>query len=148
MSSVFDLVIFDCDGVLVDSERIANEVFARILKEVCGLELTQDQMFEHFVGSSEERCLDIIEKMLGRRPPVELAERYQQDINLELSDGVVAIAGVHEALNNITIPYCVASSGSHEKMRLTLGKTELIHFFDGNIFSTSEVTRGKPFPDV
>lgn len=144
----FDLIIFDCDGVLVDSERIANRVFARILKDVCDLEFTLDQMFDHFVGNSQAQCLNVIEKMLGRPPPGELGLRYQQDINQALVDSVVAVTGIHDALKDIDIPYCVASSGSHEKMQLTLGKTGLIDFFDGNIFSTSEVVRGKPFPDV
>jgi len=144
----FDLVIFDCDGVLVDSERIANQVFARVLKEVCDLEFTQDQMYEHFVGNSEARCLEVIEGMLGFKPPSELSKRYRNDINQALADSVVAVNGIEQVLRDINIPYCVASSGSHEKMQLTLGKTDLYDYFDGNIFSTSEVERGKPHPDI
>lgn len=144
----FDLIIFDCDGVLVDSERIANKVFASILKEVCNLEFTQDQMFEYFVGSSAQRCLTIIEEMLGRRPPDELLERYNRDVNRALTDSVVAVKGIEKVLAEIDTSYCVASSGSHEKMQLTLGKTKLFHYFAGSIFSTSEVARGKPHPDI
>ncbi len=144
----FDLIIFDCDGVLVDSERIANQVFANILKEVCDLEFTLDQMFEYFVGSSAQRCLTIIEEMLGQRPPDELLERYNRDINRALTDSVVAVKGIEKVLAEIDTSYCVASSGSHEKMQLTLGKTKLINYFEGNIFSTSEVARGKPHPDI
>ncbi len=148
MSKNFDLVIFDCDGVLVDSERIANQVFARVLKEVCDLEFTLDQMYQHFVGNSEARCLEVIESMLGYEPPSELSRRYREDINHALSQSVVAVSGIEGVLNQIDIPYCVASSGSHEKMRLTLGKTKLIEYFNGNIFSTSDVDRGKPHPDI
>ena len=148
MSTNIDLIIFDCDGVLVDSERIANQVFARVLKEVCDLEFTQDQMYEHFVGNSEARCLEVIESMLGAKPPSELSRRYRDDINQALSESVVAVSGIEQVLDKITIPYCVASSGSHEKMRLTLGKTKLINYFDDNIFSTSEVECGKPHPDI
>lgn len=144
----FELIIFDCDGVLVDSERVANQVFAGILKEVCDLEFTQDQMFEYFVGSSAQRCLTIIEEMLGRRPPDELLERYNQDVSRALSCSVVAVRGIEKVLDEIKIPRCVASSGSHEKMQLTLGKTKLINYFEGNVFSTSEVARGKPHPDI
>ncbi len=146
--NIFDLIIFDCDGVLVDSERIANEVFARVLKEVCNLEFTLDQMFDHFVGNSQAQCLAVIENLLGEVPPDELAERYDLDINQALQESVVAVKGIEQSLRQLDIPYCVASSGSHEKMQMTLGKTGLIDYFNGNIFSTSEVNRGKPHPDI
>ena len=148
MKAYFDLIIFDCDGVLVDSERVANAVFARILKEVCGLEFSLIEMFEHFVGCSQAQCLKSVEGMTGRPPPPELAERYKEDINQALIDSVVAVSGIEKVLQKIDIPYCVASSGSHEKMQLTLGKTGLYDYFNGNIFSTSEVPRGKPHPDI
>ena len=148
MSSKFDLVIFDCDGVLVDSERVANEVFAGVLREVCGLEFTLEDMFETFVGHSKAQCLEKIEAITGRPPPDELERRYREDINRALASSVQAIDGIETVLRQLALPYCVASSGSHDKMRLTLGKTGLIDYFDGNIFSTSEVERGKPHPDI
>lgn len=147
-NNYFDLIIFDCDGVLVDSERIACEVFAGILREVCDLEFTLEQMFDHFVGNSQARCLAVIEEMLGKPPPDELSERYNRDINQALQASVVAINGIEQVLQQLDIPFCVASSGSHEKMRMTLGKTGLIDYFNGNIFSTSDVQRGKPHPDI
>ena len=148
MSANFDLVIFDCDGVLVDSERVANEVFARVLEEVCGLEFTLEDMFDTFVGHSRLQCLQKIEAIIGEPPPAELDRRYQQDINQALAASVAAIDGIEDVLEQLELPSCVASSGSHEKMRMTLGKTGLIDFFRGNIFSTSEVERGKPHPDI
>ena len=148
MTPRFELVIFDCDGVLVDSERVANEVFARVLKEVCGLEFTLQDMFETFVGHSRVQCLARVEAMLGHPPPPELDQRYRDEINAALAASVEAIDGIESVLETLSIPCCVASSGSHDKMALTLGKTGLIDFFDGNIFSTSEVARGKPHPDI
>ena len=148
MSEPFDLVIFDCDGVLVNSEEVANEVFADVLLQVCGLELTLEDMFDTFVGHSRAQCLDKIEVMLGEPPPAELDQRYQSDINLALKESVEAIEGIESVLRDLAIPFCVASSGSHDKMQMTLGKTGLIDLFDGNIFSTSEVERGKPHPDI
>ena len=68
-SAVFDLIIFDCDGVLVDSERVANQVFADILKEVCRLEFSLADMFDHFVGHSQAQCLEIVETLTGRPAP-------------------------------------------------------------------------------
>ncbi len=146
--SGFDLIIFDCDGVLVDSERVANQVFAEILKEICGLEFSLADMFDHFVGHSQAQCMKTVERLTGRPAPAELAERYQQEINQALINSVEAVAGIEQALEQIEIPYCVASSGSYEKMELTLGKTNLLRFFGDNIFSTSDVDRGKPFPDI
>jgi HAD superfamily hydrolase (TIGR01509 family) len=148
LSGPFDLVIFDCDGVLVNSEQVANEVFAKVLLQVCGLKFTLEEMFDTFVGHSRAQCLAKIEAMLGQPPPSELDRRYQDDINLALKDSVAAIEGIEAVIRNLAIPFCVASSGSHDKMKLTLGKTGLIHLFDGNIFSTSDVERGKPHPDI
>jgi len=144
----FDLIIFDCDGVLVDSERIANRVFARVLEEECGLSLSLEQMFDHFVGHSQAHCLAIIEEMIGAPPPPGLGERYRNEINRELAESVVAVNGIEAVLEVMEVPYCVASSGSHEKMQTTLGKTGLAKYFDGNLFSVSEVARAKPFPDI
>jgi HAD superfamily hydrolase (TIGR01509 family) len=148
LSQSFGLIIFDCDGVLVDSERVANEVFARVLDEVCGLKFTLDDMFDTFVGHSRTQCLQKIEDLIGEAPPPELDLRYQRDINEALERTVQAIDGIETVLESLSLPYCVASSGSHDKMKMTLGKTELLRFFDGNIFSTSEVERGKPHPDI
>jgi HAD superfamily hydrolase (TIGR01509 family) len=134
--------------VLVDSERLANEVFAVILREVCGLEFSLEEMFDTFVGHSKAQCLEKIETLTGRPPPDELERRYREDINQALASSVRAIEGIEAVLEELKIPYCVASSGSHDKMRLTLGKTGLFDYFDGNIFSTSEVERGKPHPDI
>jgi len=77
----FDLIIFDCDGVLVDSERVANQVFAKILKEQCGLSYSLTDMFETFVGRSSQQCMEIIEQQMGTTPPAGLETRYKQDIN-------------------------------------------------------------------
>ncbi len=148
MSQAFDLIIFDCDGVLVDSERVANEVFAQVLEEVCGLKLTLDDMFDTFVGHSRAQCLQKVEAMIGEPPPAELGLRYQRDIDDALKQTVQAIDGIEAVLQKLSLPYCVASSGSHDKMKMTLGKTGLMRFFDGNIFSTSDVDRGKPHPDI
>ena len=147
MSNI-ELIIFDCDGVLVDSERIANEVFAEILNRECGLSLTLADMLETFVGHSSQQCMEILREMLGKEPPVGIEGLYKSEINLALSTHVTAIEGIYHALESLSVPYCVASSGSHEKMKTTLGRTDLMKYFRGRLFSTSDVERGKPFPDV
>lgn len=144
----FELVIFDCDGVLVDSERIANEVFAEILRDSCGLNLSLQEMFSTFVGRSSEQCVQIVTDMLGHPPPTNLQQRYRQEIETALRRSVTAISGTRDALEGLQLPYCVASGGSYEKMQTTLGKTGLLPFLDGKLFSTSDVKQGKPHPDI
>ncbi len=144
----FELIIFDCDGVLVDSERITAEVFSKVLNEECGLSLSLDVLLETFMGQSSQKCLTIIEEMIGQKPPLGLEARYQNEINNALQESVTAITGIEKALAELSIPYCVASGGTHEKMRTTLGKTNLLGQFEGKLFSTSDVPRGKPYPDV
>ncbi|MBT9311712.1 HAD family hydrolase [Leptothoe kymatousa] len=144
----FKLIIFDCDGVLVDSERLANQVFASILQRECGLSFSQDDMFDTFVGHSSTQCMEIIADILGKEPPNNLETLYKTEITAALAQDVVAVRGIEKALAEISAPFCVASSGSHEKMRITLGKTNLLSTFAGNIFSTSDVRRGKPSPDI
>lgn len=143
----FDLVVFDCDGVLVDSERITNVIFAEMLSEL-GLRVTLDDMFWDFVGRSMAQCLEIIEVKLGTPPPDTFLDDYNDRIAVALKRDLKPVSGVTAALDVIDVPVCVASSGSHDKMRLTLGLTGLLERFDGNLFSATEVERGKPAPDV
>ena len=144
----FALVIFDCDGVLVDSERLANAVFAEILNRELGWSLSLQDMFDTFVGRSAQQCLDIIAQRLGHAPPPDLAARYRTEINNALAESVMPVHGIQAVLAQITLPVCVASGGSHAKMRITLGKTGLWPHFAGRIFSTDDVSRPKPAPDV
>jgi len=143
--SRFDIVIFDCDGVLVDSERLAVRTEAEILSGL-GWPLTESEIVERFVGRSAAYMQQEIEQHLGRKVDwdAEFEPHYQEAYEREL----VAVPGIIDALAEITIPACVASSGSHYKMRFTLGRTGLFDRFDGRIFSVDEVARGKPDPDI
>jgi HAD superfamily hydrolase (TIGR01509 family) len=145
--SEFELVIFDCDGVLVDSERITNTVFAAMLNEQ-GLAVTLDDMFRDFVGRSMAQCLQIIEERLARPVPASFIEQYDSRTKRALVDQLQPVSGVKEAIGAIDLPMCVASSGSHEKIRTTLGITGLLDRFDGKIFSVTDVNNAKPHPDV
>jgi len=143
----YQLVIFDCDGVLVDSERITNQVFADMLGEL-GLAFTLEDMFERFIGRSMAQCLDEIAVLLGRPPPADFTATYRARTERALETQLRPVPGIEEALAQITIPWCVASNGAHEKMRLTLGLTGLLAHFEGKLFSVTEVGRPKPAPDV
>jgi HAD superfamily hydrolase (TIGR01509 family) len=145
--SRFSLVVFDCDGVLVDSELITNRVFASMLNEL-GIPVTIEDMFEQFVGRSMATCLEKIAVLLGGPVPDNFIHEYQVRTDAALKSDLKAVPGIETVLDEIKMPYCVASSGSHEKMQTTLGITGLLSRFQGKIFSVSEVTRGKPFPDV
>ena len=148
MVNKFELIIFDCDGVLVDSERITAKVFSKILEEECGLFLDLPYLLETFMSRSSKECLEIIEELMGSKPPPDLEARYQTEISMALQESVCAVKGIAQALEEITIPYCVASGGTYEKMRTTLGKTNLLEKFEGKLYSTADVPRGKPFPDI
>lgn len=143
----FELVIFDCDGVLVDSEPITNRVFGEMLHEL-GIDVTPNEMFDLFVGYSMAQCLEIICQRLGKMPPDDFVQKYYARARAALEVELKSVSGVEEALDQINIPYCVASSGAHEKMRTTLGITGLLPRFEGKMFSATEVANGKPAPDI
>lgn len=143
----FDLVIFDCDGVLVDSEAITSRVFAKMLNEL-GLTVTIDDVFDRFVGRSMTQCLLIIEGLLGRPVPQDFVAEYHGRSAVALKSELRAVPGIEATLQAIHLPYCVASNGSHEKMQTTLGITGLLPKFKDRLFSVSEVARGKPYPDL
>ena len=147
MNPRFALVIFDCDGILVDSELITNRIFASMLNEL-GIPITLEDMFEQFVGRSMAACLEKIAGLLGRTVPDDFVHQYQVRTTAALQSDLKVVPGIEAVLDEIKMPYCVASSGSHEKMRTTLGITGLLPRFQGRIFSVTEVARGKPFPDV
>jgi HAD superfamily hydrolase (TIGR01509 family) len=143
----FDLVIFDCDGVLVDSERLAVRVEAEYLAEL-GWPLTEAEIVERFLGRTAEYMDEAVEARLGSRLPGDWRDQFQRRYREAFAAGLVAVEGVSEALDQITVPTCVASSGSHDKLRFTLGHTGLYGRFEGRIFSGYEVANGKPAPDL
>ena len=144
-------VIFDCDGVLVDTELLANRCFAAALNRI-GLPWSVDDTMRRLVGRSMTSCVAIIERETGRPLPVDFLSRLQADtfesFRLAPVRPVPGIVGVLDWLEGKGIDYCVASSGEVEKMRLTLGLTGLLPRFEGRMFSASMVPRGKPFPDL
>lgn len=144
---MFDLLIFDCDGVLVDSERIAVRIDAVVLSRL-GWELTEAEIIERFMGRSEAYMVSEIEAATGRPLEhgwdAEFVPLYREALAAELEP----VDGIVEALDAIAIPNCVASSSTHERLRLTLGLTGLLERFAGRIFSASEVANGKPAPDL
>lgn len=142
-----ELVIFDCDGVLVDSERLSIEVDRRVLAEF-GWQLTQEQILHRFVGRSSGHFRAELEEYVKRALPDDWEEPYLPWYADAFDRDLVAVAGVEDALDRIPWSTCVASSGPHEKLRHTLGLTGLYARFEGRIFSATEVAEGKPAPDL
>lgn len=145
--TAFELVIFDCDGVLVDSERLSNQIFADMLGEI-GIPVTLYYMYDNFMGHSMAHCLELVAVLLGRRPESGFAEAYRQRVRQAFEAELKAVPGIADALDNLGLPFCVASSGDHDKMRTTLGITGLLPRFEGKLFSVTEVARSKPAPDI
>lgn len=142
------LAIFDCDGVLVDSEPLSNRALAETLTAL-GLPTTTEQSIERYTGRSWSSCVALIEQRLGGPAPAELAPRYRARMRELFERGLRPVAGISAALDALAAPRCVASSGEHEKIRFTLGMCGLrSHFPDGRIFSATDVAHGKPAPDL
>jgi HAD superfamily hydrolase (TIGR01509 family) len=145
------LVIFDCDGVLVDSEPLSNTCFARALARE-GLDWSVEETMRRLMGRSMKSCVEIVEGLLGRTLPDDFVDRLQAETMQVFHDAplkpVAGVAKAIDALEAAGYATCVASSGSIDKMRVTLGITALWQRFEGRIFSASEVPRGKPFPDL
>jgi HAD superfamily hydrolase (TIGR01509 family) len=144
---VTGLVIFDCDGVLVDSERISLRIQAERLRDL-GLDVSFEDCVRDFLGIGMPATLRIVSERLGRPVPRAWINDLDHAVRRAFVAELTAVAGVVEALDAIRPPTCVASSGSHEKMRFTLGLTGLYDRFAGRIFSADDVPRGKPAPDL
>jgi HAD superfamily hydrolase (TIGR01509 family) len=141
------LVLFDCDGVLVDSEHIAVRVEAEFLTEL-GWPLSEADIVERFMGRSDRFMDDAITAELGDRLPADWRDQLQQRYRAAWAAELKPVDGVLEALDQITIPTCVASSGSHDKLAFTLRHTGLYDRFEGRIISGYEVANAKPAPDL
>jgi len=146
-----DLVIFDCDGVLVDSEVISNEALTRALSSE-GLAMTLQETRRDFQGLLLADIAARAEAKLGRKLPGDWLERYERDRDEAFHRELKPVPGAAEAVRRIGdagVAVCVASQGKLSKTRLSLGLTGLRDLFRGDaLFSAYSVPRGKPHPDV
>ena len=142
-----ELVIFDCDGVLIDSERLGVKVDTLALHEL-GWHLSEAEVITRFVGRSDRENRAAIEAHLGRKLPQGWAEQIERQYREVFAAELTPVDGVVDALERIALPSCVASSGTHEHLRYTLGLTGLYERFAGRIFSADDVAAGKPAPDL
>jgi HAD superfamily hydrolase (TIGR01509 family) len=150
VSHPFDLIIFDCDGVLVDSERLSIRVDAMFLERL-GWPMDQEEIVERFVGRSDADMRADIEERLGRTIPAEIDREFERIYRDTFERELTVVDGIVDALGAIVaaaIPICVASSGGHAKIRRSLELTGLARYFGDRIFSAADVPRGKPAPDL
>ncbi|HXO69594.1 MAG TPA: HAD family hydrolase, partial [Bradyrhizobium sp.] len=143
----FDLVIFDCDGVLVDSEVISCRAHAATLTRH-GYPITEDQVFDRFLGRSMRQATLEVEAELGRSLPDDFHTQVYSEIFREFATSLQATPHIVETLAAITLPVCVASSGPPEKISASLNRVGLYGRFAPHIFSAVHVKAGKPAPDL
>ncbi|MFC3577021.1 HAD family hydrolase [Streptomyces yaanensis] len=147
----YDLVIFDNDGVLVDSEPISNRLLAAYLTEL-GHPTSYEDSIRDYMGSAMHRIHDLVQERTGRRLPTDFDDVFHARVFAAFERELRPVAGAVEVLEKLAtngVPYCVASSGSHERIRVGHRTTGLDRWFDDSrIFSSQDVGRGKPAPDL
>ena len=141
----YKCVIFDCDGVLVDSEAISSAVLTEMSNEF-GIEISHQEALENFTGKSLKFSLNYIESVFGQSLPTDFEQQFRVKSFEQFALNLQPINGIHDLLNSLTIPFCVASSGPTEKIIRNLTTTNLIHHFEGKIFSSYDIQSWKPEP--
>jgi HAD superfamily hydrolase (TIGR01509 family) len=142
-----DLVIFDCDGVLVDSEIISCRTHAEVLTRH-GYPITSEQVFDRFLGRSALQAVLEVEAELGHSLPDDFDAQLDDELFKSFAATLEAVPHIKEALDAIARPACVASSGSPQRLRVSLGRVGLYDRLAPNIFSATQVRNGKPAPDL
>jgi HAD superfamily hydrolase (TIGR01509 family) len=142
------LLIFDCDGVLVDSEPLANRVLHDSLRRL-GLDISLEHSTSTFTGLSMKSCVALVENMLGAPVPDDFVPELRRRTTLAFRDQLRPVEGVDSLLGRLEVPFCVASSSTRRRIHASLEATGLRRWFHaGTIFSADDVPRGKPAPDL
>jgi len=143
----YKCIIFDCDGVLVDSEEISSKILIDIANSL-GAEIDMKYADINFTGKSLESVFLHIEKIAGKNLPKNHAQDYRTRTFEAFKSELNPIKGIHNLLNEISVPYCVASNGPTDKIRLNLSITKLLDKFENKIFSAYEIKSWKPDPEL
>ncbi|MFJ3162874.1 HAD family hydrolase [Streptomyces kanasensis] len=147
----YDLVIFDNDGVLVDSEPISNAILAGYLTEL-GHPTTYEESLRDYMGGAMHRVHDTVLERTGQQLPDDFDRTFHTRVFAAFERDLTAVTGVTDTLGKLVaagVPYCVASSGSHERIRVGHRRTGLdLWFAPDAVFSAQDVGRGKPAPDL
>ena len=144
------LVIYDCDGVIVDSEPVANRVTAAAVSQL-GWLITPAESDRHFLGMTFTDMVPVIEARIGRPLPAGWKEALMQTLIDRLAEEATAIPGAISALHGMAaldLPWRIASNSSHEEMRVKFGRLGISQLVQGRVHSHRDVARGKPAPDL
>jgi HAD superfamily hydrolase (TIGR01509 family) len=143
------LLIFDCDGVLVDSEILAARVDSDLLREI-GVDMAAEELAHRFAGYTTERIFQAAAQSVGREAPPDLIRRAELETDRRLGLSVEAVAGAHAMLDALDGPRCICSNSRSERLRVTLTKTGLWDRFRPYVYSAKDLGegRGKPAPDI
>ncbi len=143
----YKCVIFDCDGVLVDSEPLGNQVMVDMANEL-GAHINLDYAYNHFKGNSLKNCVFQIADLLNAELPFNFESEYRRRSFEKFKKEIQPVEGSLDLIKNLKIPFCVASSGPENKIRLNLELTGLLPYFESNIFSCYTIQKWKPNPAV
>ncbi len=142
-----DCIIFDCDGVLVDSEPIANRVFAELVRDL-GIPFPNEEAVAVFPGTTLAKCIEYVETKYDVKLPEDLGTRYRKASFEAFTRELSPVAGVTELLDSLEVPFCVASNGPFAKMVHNLKIAGLFDFFEGKMFSAYDIGHFKPDPGL
>ena len=140
-------IIFDCDGVLVDTEEISCGVLAEEARKL-GADLSNQEALKTFAGTSYSFVFDFIEKRLGKKLPENFEELYRKRTFEEFEKNLQPIPGIHEVVKNLQLPFCVASNAPDYKVEFNLKLVNLFPFFENKIFSAYQINAWKPDPTL
>lgn len=143
----YKCIIFDCDGVLVNSESISAKIFQEMANEL-GFDVDYETAVERFAGTSMTENLKFIEENIKGNLPKGFEQDFRNRTYEAFKTDLKPIEGVHALIEKVKVPFCVASSGPISKIRLNLTATNLIDKFEGRIFSSYEINSWKPQPGI
>lgn len=142
-------IIFDCDGVLVDSETISSRILIEMAHSLgIKLNIPESEAVIRFSGVSMQTNLSFLEEMSGYKLPADFEQEFRHRSYNAFRQELKAIEGIYEILDSLPCEYCVASSGPREKIILNLTTTKLIEKFEGRIYSSYDIDSWKPEPDI
>src|SRR3954464_1130702 len=145
--SSFDLIIFDCDGVVVDSEILSCGCLLALLRQH-EIEVDLAEVYQRFLGRNFQAVAD--QYLLWRSEPVpgDFRAKWEAAIRLAFSASLHAMPGIADLIASLKTPFCIASSSDLDRVNLSLSLAKLTAFFDGHVFTSQMVKRGKPAPDL
>lgn len=146
-SNPIKLIIFDCDGVLVDSEPLANQVFVQMVHEH-GFKVDESAYLKKFAGITLPERIETSARELNWTPPFNFMSIFNERLRALSEEKLRPVDGIHEVMESLPVPVCVASNGSREEIILRLKLSKLEHYFGNAVFSGLEVPNPKPAPDV